>query len=59
MSKGEVGKIYIMEVEEVGIGISISEERIVEMEGTSTREDGIFWRTCCCFLRKIFLEQER
>ena len=38
MSKGEVGKIYIREEEEVGIRISICEERILEMEGTYTWE---------------------
>ena len=42
MSKGEVRKIDIREDEEVGIGISIFEEGIVEMEGTSTWENGIY-----------------
>ena len=41
MSKGEVGKVYIREEEEVGIGISTCEERIVEVERTSTWENEI------------------
>ena len=41
MSKGEVGKIDIREVEEVGIGVLICEEGIVERGGNSTWEDGI------------------
>ena len=41
MSKGGVGKIDIREEEEVGIGISTCEERIVEVEGTSTWENEI------------------
>ena len=39
MSMGEIGKIDTREEEEVGIGISICEERLVEMEGTSTWEN--------------------
>ena len=41
MSKGEIGKIYIREEEEVGIWILTCEERIVEVEGTSTWENEI------------------
>ena len=41
MSKGEVGKIYIREEEEVGMGISTCEEIIVEVEGTCTWENEI------------------
>ena len=41
MSKGEVGKIDIREVEEVGIWVLICEEGILERGGTSTWEDGI------------------
>ena len=40
MSKGEVGKIDIMEEEEVEIGTSTCEEGIVETKGTSTWENG-------------------
>ena len=41
MSKGEVGKTDIREVEEVGIEVLICEEGILERGGTSTWEDGI------------------
>ena len=41
MSKGEVGKTDIREVEEVGIGVLICEEGIVERGGISNREYGI------------------
>ena len=41
MTKGEVGKIDIRDVEEVGIGVLICEEEIVERGGISTKEDGI------------------
>ena len=40
MSKGEVGRIDIREEEVVGIWISTCEEGIVEVEGTSTWENG-------------------
>ena len=36
MCKEEVGKIDMRDVEEVGIGVLICEEGIVEMEGVST-----------------------
>ena len=39
MAKGEPGKIDIREEEEVEIGISICEERIVEIERTSAWEN--------------------
>ena len=41
MSKGEVGKTDIREVEEVGIGVLICEEGIVERGGIYNREYGI------------------
>ena len=41
MSKAEVGKIDMREVEEVGIGVLVCEEGIVEMEEVSTWEKGI------------------
>ena len=41
MSNKEVGKINIREEEEVGIGISTCEERIVEVEGTYTWKNEI------------------
>ena len=41
MSKAEVGKIDMREVEEVGIGVLVCEEGIAEMEGVFTWENGI------------------
>ena len=41
MSKGELGKIDIREVEEVGTTILMCEEGIVERGGISNRADGI------------------
>ena len=41
MSKVEVGKIDMREVEEVGITVLVCEEGIVEMEGVSTWGKGI------------------
>ena len=41
MYKGGVWKIYIREEEELLIGISTYEERIVEVEGTSTWKNEI------------------
>ena len=41
MSKGELGKTYIREAEEVGIAVLICEEGIVERGGISNREDGL------------------
>ena len=42
MSKGELEKTYIRELEEVGIWVLICEEGIVERGGTSTWENGIY-----------------